>query len=74
MKSFCLLGVQVGTSNGRAFVLRGDALVEVSQFSMNNVPPEYLWACAANASVSLRIRGVILANTPVDDVTVRHLL
>eukprot|EP00041_Stephanoeca_diplocostata_P016311 m.320715 g.320715 ORF g.320715 m.320715 type:complete len:518 (-) comp20325_c0_seq8:296-1849(-) len=72
--NFGPIAMQVSTSNGRAFALRGDALLEVSQFSMNNVPPEYLWACAANASLSLRMRGVILSNTPVGDVTVRHLL
>eukprot|EP00038_Savillea_parva_P008071 m.174513 g.174513 ORF g.174513 m.174513 type:complete len:589 (-) comp13840_c0_seq1:78-1844(-) len=59
-------------SNGRVFAMRGDALIEVFGFSMNNVAKgaSMLWAAGANAtSFSIRARGVILNDAPAPDFT-----
>jgi hypothetical protein len=60
------------TSNGRVFIVRGDILVEGFGLSVNNVPTasNMLWASGANASLSIRIRGVILNNAPTNDIDI----
>eukprot|EP00729_Bicosta_minor_P010207 gene10207-30071_t len=64
------------TSNGRAFAIGGDGLIEVSQFAMNNErnAGTHLWAASASSKLSLRIRGGIYNYTPDEDVVVAQNL
>lgn len=64
------LSFNLNQSNGRVFLLGGDALFEVTQFSCNNVAnaSSMLWAASASAQASLRIRSPILNGMPRDDI------
>lgn len=57
-------------SNGRVFLLGGDALLEITQFSCNNVDmaATMLWAVTAGVQASLRIRSPVLNGVPMQDI------
>eukprot|EP00035_Acanthoeca_spectabilis_P007460 m.136828 g.136828 ORF g.136828 m.136828 type:complete len:538 (+) comp13964_c0_seq1:53-1666(+) len=72
--NFGRAGCEMSTSNGRVFEIRGDILIEGFGFSVNNIADaaSMLWAGDADASFSLRLRGVILNNEPAEDINVSH--
>ena len=63
MHNFGIASSGLQHSNGRAFVVGGDAgLVEVTGFGMNNERngDTHLWSCRVGSQVALRVRSAVI--------------
>eukprot|EP00937_MAST-01D_sp_MAST-1D-sp2_P002641 g2641.t1 len=72
VRNFGDAACSLGGSNGRAFALLGDGLVDARGFAMNNERngDTHLWARANGSTAQLRVTGVTLNFAFADDVRV----
>ena len=75
--AFGAAAADLGKSNGRLFVADGDVAIEVGNFNPMGLAgygteADYLWAAGSGCKrLSLRARGVVMGDTPADDVNVQ---